>query len=33
MQPFEKAPPEVQELLRKPIKDLGLKLEGSGVEK
>jgi hypothetical protein len=33
MQPFEKAPPEVQELLRKPIKELGLKLEGSGVEK
>src|SRR5215470_1598555 len=33
MQAFEKAPPEVQELLRKPIKDLGLKLEGSSVEK
>ena len=33
MQAFEKAPPEVQELLRKPIKDLGLKLEGSAVEK
>ena len=33
MQSFETAPPEVQELLRKPIKDLGLKLEGSAVEK
>jgi hypothetical protein len=30
---FEKAPPEVQEILRKPIKDLGLKLEGSPLER
>jgi Putative zinc-binding metallo-peptidase len=33
MRGFEKAPPEIQELLRKPIKELGLKLEGSTVEK
>jgi hypothetical protein len=30
---FEKAPPDVQEILRKPIKDLGLKLEGSPLER
>lgn len=30
---FEKAPPEVRELLTKPIRDLGLKLEGSPVER
>jgi hypothetical protein len=30
---FEKAPPDVQELLTKPIKDLGLKLEGSPLER
>jgi hypothetical protein len=30
---FEKAPPEVQELLTKPIKELGLKLEGSPIER
>ena len=29
MRAFEKAPPDVQEILTKPIKDLGLKLEGS----
>lgn len=29
---FEKTPPEAQELLRKPIKDLGLKIDGSAVE-
>jgi putative zinc-binding metallo-peptidase len=29
---FEKAPPDVQELLTKPIKELGLKLEGSPVD-
>lgn len=33
MHAFEKTPPEVQEILRKPIKELGLKLEGSTVEK
>jgi hypothetical protein len=33
MQAFEKAPPEVQELLPKRIRELGLKLEGSTVEK
>ena len=33
MQAFEKAAPDLQELLRKPIKDLGLKIEGSSVEK
>ena len=31
--PFEKAPPEVQEILGKPIRDLGLKLEGSPLER
>jgi len=30
---FEKAPPEVQEILTKPIRDLGLKLEGSPIER
>jgi hypothetical protein len=30
---FEKAPPDVQEILTKPIKDLGLKLEGSPIER
>jgi hypothetical protein len=33
MHAFEKTPPEVEELLRRPIKELGLKLEGSNVEK
>ena len=33
MKDFEKAPPEVRELLTKPIKDLGLKLEGSPLER
>jgi Putative zinc-binding metallo-peptidase len=30
---FEKAPPDVQEILAKPIKELGLKLEGSPIER
>jgi len=30
---FEKAPPDVQELLTKPIKELGLKVEGSPLER
>src|SRR6266850_2747688 len=30
---FEKAPPDVKELLSKPIRDLGLKIEGSSVER
>jgi hypothetical protein len=30
---FEKAPPDIQELLTKPIKELGLKLEGSPIER
>jgi hypothetical protein len=30
---FEKAPPEVQEILSKPIRELGLKLEGSPLER
>jgi Putative zinc-binding metallo-peptidase len=30
---FEKAPPEVQEILSKPIQQLGLKLEGSPLER
>jgi len=30
---FEKAPPDFQEILTKPIKDLGLKLEGSPLER
>jgi hypothetical protein len=33
MYAFEKAPPEVREILARPIKDLGLKLQGSTVEK
>ena len=33
MHAFEKTPPEVQEILTKPIKELGLKLEGSTVER
>ncbi len=33
MQAFEKAPPDVQEILSKPIKELGLKLEGSPLER
>jgi hypothetical protein len=30
---FEKAPPDVQEILTKPIKELGLKVEGSPLER
>lgn len=33
MQAFEKAPPDVQEILSKPIKELGLTLEGSPLER
>ncbi len=33
MHDFEKTPPEALELLRKPIRDLGLRLEGSTVER
>ena len=33
MRAFEKAPPEIQDLLAKPIKELGLKLEGSPLER
>lgn len=33
MRAFEKAPPDVQEILAKPIKELGLKLEGSPIER
>ena len=33
MRPFEKAPSDVRELLHKPIRDLGLKIEGSSVER
>ncbi len=33
MQAFEKAPPDIQEILSKPIKELGLKLEGSHLER
>lgn len=33
MRAFEKAPPDVQEILTKPIKELGLKLEGSPIER
>lgn len=33
MRAFEKAPPDVQELLTKPIKELGLKVEGSPLER
>ncbi len=32
MQAFEKSPPDVQEILSKPIRNLGLKLEGSPLE-
>jgi hypothetical protein len=30
---FEKTPPEVQEILSKPIRELGLKLEGSPLDR
>jgi hypothetical protein len=33
LRPFDKASPEVQEILSKPIRELGLKLEGSPVER
>jgi hypothetical protein len=33
LQAFEKAPPDVQEILSKPIKELGLTLEGSPIER
>ncbi len=33
MPTFEKTPPEVRDLLDKPIRDLGLKIEGSSVER
>ncbi|MEO8189885.1 MAG: putative zinc-binding metallopeptidase [Acidobacteriota bacterium] len=33
MRAFEKAPPEIQEILTKPIRELGLKLEGSPLER
>ncbi len=33
MRTFEKAPPEIQEILFKPIRELGLKLEGSPLER
>lgn len=33
MRPFDKASPEVQEILTKPIRELGLKLEGSPLER
>jgi hypothetical protein len=33
MQPFEHTPPEARELLAKPIRDLGLRIEGSPVER
>ena len=33
MRAFELAPPDVRELLDKPIKELGLRLEGSPLEK
>src|SRR5438093_657519 len=33
MRAFETAPPDVKEILAKPIKDLGLKLEGSPIER
>jgi len=33
LHPFEKAPPEIQEILQKPIHQLGLKLEGSPLER
>ena len=33
MRALDQAPPEVQEILQKPIRDLGLKLEGSSLDK
>ena len=33
MQSFEHTPPEARELLKRPIRELGLKLAGSAVEK
>ena len=33
MQAFEKAPPDVQEILSKPIRELGLTLEGAPIER
>jgi hypothetical protein len=33
VQPFEKTPPDVQELLARPISELGLRLEGSPLDK
>jgi len=33
LRPFDKEPPEVQEILKKPIRELGLKLEGSPLER
>jgi hypothetical protein len=33
LRPFDKAPPEVQEILTRPLHELGLKLEGSPVER
>ena len=33
MRPLDKAPPEVQEILGRPIRELGLKLEGSPLER
>jgi Putative zinc-binding metallo-peptidase len=33
LQAFEKAPPDVQEILSKPIRELGLTLEGSPIER
>ena len=33
MPAFDKVPPEVQEILKKPICELGLKLEGSPLER
>ena len=33
MRALDKAPPEVQEILKKPIRELGLKLEGSPLER
>ena len=33
LQGFETAPPEIQEMMSKPIRDLGLKLEGSPLER
>ena len=33
LQGFETAPPEIQDMMSKPIRDLGLKLEGSPLER